>query len=170
MNQQEFNEKVYAPTIKAIADLMTVKGGEYAGSEDRLANFKRGAALTGCTAQQVLFIYLSKHYDAVATYVRDGATGVERRRSESINGRLDDIINYCILLKGLVYEDEMNKKRIGLELEAEMKGDKIVPGSWNDPAVIAKNKVEKGNRDAEMSVDDVASNFIHRTPGQYREG
>lgn len=105
MNQQEFDEVVNS-TIQDIQKLLTVKGGEYAGSEDRLGNFKRGAELTGVSPLQVLFIYLSKHYDAFATFVRDQASGTERTRSESITGRLDDIINYCILAKGLVRELE----------------------------------------------------------------
>lgn len=100
MNQADFDALVQ-DTLRDINELLVIKGGEYAGSEDRLANFKRGAALTGCTPEQVLFIYLSKHYDAYATYVRDRAAGVSRPRSESINGRLDDIINYCLLAKAL---------------------------------------------------------------------
>lgn len=109
MNQVEF-DKLVAETIDSIQQLLTVKGGEYAGSEDRLANFKRGAELTGVTPLQVAMIYLSKHYDAVSTYVRDTAQGVSRPRSESILGRLDDIINYGILLKGLVLEQQEAEK------------------------------------------------------------
>lgn len=103
MKQEEFN-KVVDETLAETRRLLVVKGGEYAGAEDRLANFKRGASLTGATPLQVLFIYLSKHYDAVATYVRDDAAGYTRPRSESIEGRFDDIINYCLLAKALVRE------------------------------------------------------------------
>lgn len=105
MKQEQFDE-VVKQTIDSINNLLRVKGGEYAGSEDRLANFKRGAQLTGAAPLQVLFIYLSKHYDAVSTYVRDQANGTARERSEPIDGRLDDIINYCILAKALVREIE----------------------------------------------------------------
>lgn len=105
MNQKEF-EQVVEATLSRINELLVVKGGEYAGSEDRLANFKRGAELTGCSPLQVLHIYLSKHYDAFSTYVRDQASGTQRPRSESISGRLDDIINYCLLAQALVKEIE----------------------------------------------------------------
>jgi hypothetical protein len=104
MHQADFDMLVQE-TIGEIQALLLVKGGEYAGSEDRLANFKRGAALVGVTPLQCLFIYMSKHYDAVATFVRDDAAGTTRPRSESIEGRLDDLINYCILAKGLVREN-----------------------------------------------------------------
>lgn len=108
MNQKDFNALVES-TVKVTADLLVVKGGEYAGSEDRLANFKRGAALVGCTPLQTALIYLSKHYDSVCTYIRDDAAGTDRPRSEPITGRLDDIINYCFLIKGLVIEAEAKK-------------------------------------------------------------
>lgn len=105
MNQADFN-KLVEDTIAATAQLLVVKGGEYAGSDDRLGNFKRGAELTGCTPLQVAFVYMSKRYDAVATAIRDQATGNERPRSEPIGGRLDDLINYCLLVKALFAEAE----------------------------------------------------------------
>lgn len=108
MDQATFNDFV-TETIGDTAQLLKVKGGEYAGSEDRLANFKRGATLTGVTPLQCAFIYASKHYDAIATFVRDQAAGVRRERSESIEGRFDDLINYCILMKALVREASPSK-------------------------------------------------------------
>lgn len=103
MHQDEF-EKLFHTTVEQLNHLLIIKGGEYAGSEDRLANFKRGAQLTGTTSLQCLFIYMSKHYDAIATYIRDDAVGRDRMRSEPIEGRVDDLINYGILLKALLAE------------------------------------------------------------------
>lgn len=103
MDDAKFNGLVNS-TIDTMRMLMTTKGGEYAGNQDRLGNFKRGAALTGATPLQVAFIYASKHYDAIATFVRDEAAGTDRPRSEPIEGRLDDLMNYCLLMKGLVQE------------------------------------------------------------------
>lgn len=92
-------------TVHDIRTLLRVKGGEYA-NEDVLANFKRGSALVGVMPLTCLFIYMSKHYDAVATYVRDQETGRDRPRSEPIAGRLDDLINYCILAKAIIAEEQ----------------------------------------------------------------
>lgn len=105
MNQSEF-EALVESTFSACKNLLVVKGGEYAGRIDRLANFKRGANLTRCTSLQVALIYLSKHYDAVATYIEDSAEGKGRARSEPIEGRLDDLINYCLLMKALIIEEK----------------------------------------------------------------
>ena len=90
MQQEEF-ENVVSETLEEIRRLLVIKGGEYAGSTDRLANFKRGAQLTGATPLQVAFIYASKHYDSIATFVRDTASGTERVRSESIEFLFADI-------------------------------------------------------------------------------
>lgn len=105
MKQAQF-QGIVNETISAIQGLLKVKGAEYAGSEDRLANFKRGAALTGCTPLQCAFIYASKHYDSISTYIKNCAAGTEQVLSEPIEGRLDDLINYCILLKALIKEQE----------------------------------------------------------------
>jgi hypothetical protein len=111
VNADDFNLLVQE-TYTESAKLLINKGGEYAGSEDRLANFKRGAALTGATPLQVALIYLAKHYDAIATFVRDDASAVERVRSEPIEGRLDDLMNYCILMKALLREARDDTARL----------------------------------------------------------
>lgn len=105
MNQEQLNTLV-AETIKTSAALLMSKGHEYAGPDDRLGNFKRGARLTGCTPLQVAFIYASKHYDAISTYITKDAQGYEQKLSEPIGGRLDDLINYCILLKAIIQENK----------------------------------------------------------------
>jgi hypothetical protein len=91
-------------TVRDTSAILVSKGEEYAGSQDRLANFKRGANLTGATPLQVAFVYASKHYDSIATYIKKDAAGFEQRLSEPIEGRFDDLINYCILMKAIVAE------------------------------------------------------------------
>jgi hypothetical protein len=132
MNAQEFN-KLVEGTIKTTAELLIVKGGEYAGSEDRLANFKRNAQLTGSTPLQVALVYMSKHFDALCTYIRDEATGVSRPRSEPIEGRLDDLINYCFLIKGLVTENQQ-----GSIARAMKAADNTV---WTTPSVSTNHEL-----------------------------
>lgn len=104
MNGKDF-ELILSATVVSTEKLLVVKRGEYSSSDDVLANFKRGAALTGATPLQVAFIYASKHYDGIASFVRTSAEGNVRPSSEPIEGRFDDLINYCILMKALVKED-----------------------------------------------------------------
>lgn len=103
MEQKEF-DRVVEETVESIKKLLVSKGAEYAGSADRLANFKRGASLTGCTPLQVLFIYMSKHYDAISSFIKKDANDEDMSLTEPIEGRIDDLINYGILLKALIRE------------------------------------------------------------------
>lgn len=104
MKQADF-ESLVEGTLASCQQLLIGKGEEYAGSHDRLANFKRGAQLTGCTPMQVGLIYLSKHYDSLSTFIKKDAMGIPLEAqglSEHIHGRIDDLINYCLLMKALV--------------------------------------------------------------------
>ena len=102
-SHEDFNTLLNT-TIKSIIDLSKSKGGEYAGDEDRLANFTRNAKALGLKPEQVWAVYAGKHWDAIQQYVQDMATGKERERSEPIEGRADDLIVYLILFKAILEE------------------------------------------------------------------
>jgi hypothetical protein len=91
-------------TIAEMGKLSTLKGGEYAGDQDRLANFRRNAKALGMEMEQVWAVYCAKHWDAIMQYIRDLGEGKTRPRMESITGRADDIIVYLTLFKAMVYE------------------------------------------------------------------
>lgn len=116
MNREQF-DKLARETIESTAQLLITKGAEYAGDADRLSNFKRGAALIGVTPLQVALIYASKHYDAISTFIRNDAQGKTQILSEPIEGRFDDLINYCILMKALIAEQRVPVKLSGTELK-----------------------------------------------------
>lgn len=105
MDRTTFNQLV-DETVEATARLLVVKSTEYAGGDDRLANFKRGALLTRLTPEQVALIYMAKHFDAIAIYVANQAEGTLQVLSEPIEGRIHDLINYGFLLKALLAERE----------------------------------------------------------------
>jgi hypothetical protein len=91
-------------TVASIRRLSTVKGGEYATDADRLANFKEAARRLNLLPEQVLLVYLDKHYAAVRNRVNDMSRGVTRPESEPIEGRADDMIVYLMLFKALLAE------------------------------------------------------------------
>lgn len=112
MKQADF-EALVERIRKETTELLVTKGREYAGDADRLANFKRGAALTGVDPLTVLFIYMSKHYDALATYIRDNQAGDTMPvLSEPITGRAADLINYCVLAWALIEEKQAAAQQI----------------------------------------------------------
>ena len=107
MHPNKFVALVHS-TFATILRLQEVKGGEYAPGADRLANFKEAAKRTGMTPEQVLLVYLDKHYASISNYIKDKASGVVRPLSEPIDGRLDDIITYCLLAKALFGESSVD--------------------------------------------------------------
>lgn len=98
--------------VTKIKELSELKGGEYAGDVDRLANFRRNANNLGLSMLDVWAVYAAKHWDAVMQYVTDNRNGKDRKRLEDISGRADDLIVYMILFKAIV--DEMNGNVAGM--------------------------------------------------------
>lgn len=96
--------KLVDQTHDMVMKLSTLKGGEYAGDDDRLLNFRRNAEALGLANEQVWAVYAAKHWDAIMQYVKDIGTGKQRTRMESIEGRADDLIVYLMLFKAMVQE------------------------------------------------------------------
>lgn len=102
-------EELVDETFEKVRELGVLKGGEYAGDTDRLANFRRNGEAWGMTMEQCWGVYAGKHWDAVAQYIRDSAVGKERVRLESLEGRVDDIITYCLLFKAMLEERQIEE-------------------------------------------------------------
>src|SRR5690606_37888606 len=102
-SHSEYDELV-VETTKKVKELSTLKGGEYAGDEDRLANFRRNAQRIGLNMESIWHTYCAKHWDAVETYIKDLNTGNTRERMESLESRANDIIVYMILFKAILRE------------------------------------------------------------------
>lgn len=103
-------QKLVEDTVEQIHQLSALKGGEYAGDVDRLANFRRNGVALDLPMEAIWHTYAAKHWDAVTQYVRDMLHGTSRKRLEPIEGRLDDIIVYCILAKAMVRERGRKEK------------------------------------------------------------
>jgi len=72
--------------------LMYEKNAGYAADHDFVENFKRGAEEAGITPLQYWFSLFYKHYRALRTYIRTGATNADIREV------LGDLVNYILLL------------------------------------------------------------------------
>ena len=75
------------------------KGVEYTQGKDRLDNFKRLSAEMGISPEMVLWVYLKKHMDSIAWWIKTGGV-----LSETIEERIKDARVYLSLLRGLVEE------------------------------------------------------------------
>lgn len=103
-------------TIEKITTLSKLKGGEYAGDQDRLANFRRNAAGLALPMESIWAVYAAKHWDAIQQFVMDLNTGRTRERLEPISGRVDDLIVYLILFKAILEERDAPKDLTAPEL------------------------------------------------------
>lgn len=98
--------RVIQSTMEKIENLNRLKGGEYAGDNDRLANFRRNGIQLGLPMETVWAIYYNKHHDAVMQFISDMNSGKLRARAEPIQGRVDDMILYLLLFKAMLEERE----------------------------------------------------------------
>lgn len=88
--------------------IMHGKGSAYSGTDDANSNFKRNAERLGASKYQILMIYLNKHYDGIMNAIKlNPEAPVEQ--TESMHGRIVDIINYLVILDSLLKEDEHGK-------------------------------------------------------------
>lgn len=101
MTNQEFNE-IAGEQIEYCKRLLGIKGEEYnADSGDRFHAFKVAAVLQGCTPKQALAGMLAKHTVSIYDMCAKGEHSLEKWTE-----KISDSINYLLLLKGMVIEDE----------------------------------------------------------------
>ena len=75
---------------------------EYAHDEDNVfANFDRVAHQTNTDRKFVLWIYLMKHIDGIASYING-----HKSQREDVRGRITDALVYLIILWAMINKDE----------------------------------------------------------------
>jgi len=97
-------DKLMVRVFADVTNQLRIKGGEYAGDIDRLANFRRNALAMGVPAEVIWGVYAGKHWDSIMQYVNDTAQNKTRTRAEPMIGRAHDLIAYLILF--IAMEDE----------------------------------------------------------------
>lgn len=97
----EFSE-VVDERINKIIDTLRDKAVEYSGSGDRFHNFKVGARIIGSTPEEALQGMMLKHLVSVFDLI-EWAQNDDGRLSEAmIDEKIGDLINYLILLEGML--------------------------------------------------------------------
>lgn len=75
---------------------------EYAHRADNAhANFDRVAERLGISREAVLMTYAEKHLDGIHSWIKG-----HRSQRESVKGRINDVMVYMVLLRGMVDERE----------------------------------------------------------------
>jgi hypothetical protein len=103
-------DRDFRQCVEECDKLLTVKGHDYtqgaAGDEGRLKNFYTSGEKLGLPPMQVLGVYMNKHLDAIFTFISKG-----RVESEPIEGRIEDAVNYLLLLYKLVAHEKRKAER-----------------------------------------------------------
>lgn len=97
MTTPDFN-KVVEDQLDRIRNVLVRKAAEYNLDDDRLSVFKHAAALLDNTPEQALLGFMSKHIISMVDMINSRQAYSE----ELWNEKLTDIINYTILLQGLL--------------------------------------------------------------------
>jgi hypothetical protein len=86
-------------TMAEVISLRKAKAVDYSEPDDAFLVVRRVARETGVEPEQVLHIFMTKHYDAVRKYlIHPGQT------TEPIEARINDLIVYLILIKAMLSE------------------------------------------------------------------
>jgi hypothetical protein len=101
MTFDEF-DRIAERIVTQVRRMSETKGKEYSQTANRFDNFNRLAARLNLPRNKVLLVYLTKHLDAIESYVQNGQT----YSSEPVFGRIVDAITYLMLLGGMIAEDE----------------------------------------------------------------
>lgn len=101
MTIERFNE-IIQQQLRKTADLLTVKGNEYAPDVDRLAAFKQAADLQQISVPEALGGMLAKHIVSIYQMLHNASLYTDEKWDEKIN----DAINYLLLLKACIAEEE----------------------------------------------------------------
>jgi hypothetical protein len=94
--------RITEETWAAVRKLRSAKAAEYSTDTDALDNFKRCAFQSGCSIEHILMLFAMKHWNSIVDYIKDIDAGRTRERTESIDGRINDLIVYLILFKGMI--------------------------------------------------------------------
>lgn len=102
------NQRVFAEYMREVFEheIMTLrKAGqeEYAhDGNSAFANFERTAADLGLDREMVLWVFAMKHRDGIAAYLKG-----HKSQREDVRGRINDLIVYLFLLRGMLDEHKV---------------------------------------------------------------
>ena len=101
-------DAVFARRFVDCMSMIRVKNADYSQNEqkgDRIAAFRRISRDIGIPMTKVWAVFCQKHWGAIMRFIKDGHV-----ESEPIDGRINDVINYHVLL-GAIIDDVKEKDR-----------------------------------------------------------
>ena len=109
--------KLVENRIKASRDVLIIKEEEYSSEQDRLHNFKRAAAMTGCSAPQAIWGMMVKHLVSIW----DMMMGRIPDDRDLMSEKFTDAHNYLYLLEAGLIEYKIMMDTTREKMEARIK-------------------------------------------------
>lgn len=111
MPETKFSECV-ENRIDRIRKVLTAKAEEYSTEGNRFHNFDIAARILDCTPERALLGMMLKHMVSVFDLVQWAEQDEQRITETVIDEKIGDMINYLILLEGLLLRRlEINKEK-----------------------------------------------------------
>lgn len=102
----------------------TAGQAEYAHKdENAFANFERVGERLGIDRKAVLMVYAEKHIDGIHSFIQG-----HRSQREDVRGRINDVIVYMCLLRGMIEEES---SRVNAPANLSSSKPKEEPGRIN---------------------------------------
>ena len=122
-------ESIIDKTLDAARDMLTRKSKGYSNEDDRLHNFRTGAALNGVTMEQVCWGMATKHIISIRDMVMSG----ESYSAEVWDEKLGDAINYLAILKAITVETNDDKNVESTESLAKLRENLVgdIPNKYS---------------------------------------
>lgn len=131
--EREVFYKLQSARVAERMKLLEEKGRAYAGTGDVFGNFKRNADDLSLTKFQVWAVYAFKHFDSIKNAIKQNPS-FPVDKSEGMQSRIDDAINYLDLLSAMLQENTN-------ETDAELYETVTINGSL-DPDLIVAPSIE----------------------------
>lgn len=104
MRPEDFND-ILRHQINTCDGMLIKKAAEYAPDADRLHNFRQAANLSKETMAQALGGFMLKHTVSIYDMIQSG----EHYELDLWSEKITDHINYLLILKAVVVEEELNR-------------------------------------------------------------
>lgn len=111
---QEDLAKIMEMVFEECQSLRGAGQKEYAGGENAFGNFVRLAEELDSTPEKVLWTYAMKHKDGIAAHIRGHVS-----QREPIEGRINDLIVYLCILRGMIHERKLQDRKALLDVMPE---------------------------------------------------
>ena len=95
--------KLHEELCQEALELMKKKNNDYATGKDPFMNFRRSEYLGFATAELGVLIRMTDKLSRISTFINSGELSLS---NESVYDSIVDIINYSVLLSGLIKDRE----------------------------------------------------------------